>query len=97
MTLHKINQIKLFKLLYLYVIVVTVYLATLFVVLGAVRACIVLHKSMLANLLRAPINFHDATPKGRILGRFSNDLNTIDYTIWQNIRGFLNCACRVRV
>ncbi|EFC45530.1 abc transporter C family protein, partial [Naegleria gruberi] len=37
-----------------------------------------LHRSMLNNILRAPIQFFDQNPVGRILNRFTQDLETLD-------------------
>lgn len=37
-----------------------------------------LHGSMLNNILRAPIQFFDQNPVGRILNRFTQDLETLD-------------------
>jgi ATP-binding cassette subfamily C (CFTR/MRP) protein 1 len=34
-----------------------------------------LHDSMLAGIMRSPISFFDATPAGRILNRFSKDVD----------------------
>lgn len=37
-----------------------------------------LHNSMLARIVRAPITFFDATPVGRVINRFSNDVGEKD-------------------
>lgn len=37
-----------------------------------------LHKDMLGHVLRSPVSFFDATPRGRILNRFSTDMEYID-------------------
>ena len=37
-----------------------------------------LHRGMLNNILRAPIQFFDQNPVGRILNRFTQDLETLD-------------------
>lgn len=62
---------------------------------GSLKTSRVLHKDMLHNLVRAPINlFHDTIPKGQILNRISKDLSTIDtYTsyMYSNIMVFLFC------
>lgn len=46
-----------------------------------------LHESMIAKIMNAPINlFFDVTPIGKILNRFSKDLDTLEslgyYTSW---------------
>ncbi|MFD4636179.1 ATP-binding cassette domain-containing protein [Lentzea sp. NPDC058436] len=43
-----------------------------------VRAGMTLHSSMTARVLRAPMSFFDRTPSGRVLTRFSSDIETID-------------------
>lgn len=37
-----------------------------------------LHKTMLRGIMHAPLNFFDTTPVGRILARFSSDVETVD-------------------
>lgn len=37
-----------------------------------------LHKRMLYGIMHAPLNFFDTTPVGRILSRFSSDIETLD-------------------
>lgn len=41
-------------------------------------AAIKIHEFLLKNLMRLPMAFFDVTPMGRILGRFSNDINGVD-------------------
>lgn len=42
----------------------------------------IIHESMLTNLLFSPLNeFFDRVPIGRILNRFSKDLNSVDATL----------------
>eukprot|EP01034_Spumella_vulgaris_P044687 gene44687-55607_t len=37
-----------------------------------------LHEGLLKSVLGAPVSFFDVTPVGRILNRFSSDIQTID-------------------
>ncbi|KAF0492846.1 ABC transporter [Gigaspora margarita] len=44
----------------------------------SVKAAKRLHNNAIKRVLRAPISFFDATPLGRIINRFSQDVNTCD-------------------
>lgn len=41
-------------------------------------AALRLHNILLYNILRLPVSFYNTTPTGRILARFSNDVNILD-------------------
>ncbi|MBY0415462.1 MAG: ATP-binding cassette domain-containing protein, partial [Bdellovibrionales bacterium] len=43
-----------------------------------IQAGIELHDKMLARILKAPVRFFDTTPVGRLLQRFSRDLESVD-------------------
>uniref|UniRef100_A0A182T836 ABC transmembrane type-1 domain-containing protein n=1 Tax=Anopheles maculatus TaxID=74869 RepID=A0A182T836_9DIPT len=49
--------------------------------LGTWRAAKHLHATLLQAVLRLPIGFFDITPTGRILGRFSKDVDILDNTL----------------
>lgn len=42
------------------------------------RACKRLHEQLLAALMEKSLNFFQTTPLGRVMNRFSNDINVID-------------------
>ncbi|CAH1263046.1 ABCC5 [Branchiostoma lanceolatum] len=48
-----------------------------------------LHKSVFASILRCPMNFFDVTPTGRILNRFSRDLDEVDVRLPLNMQVYL--------
>ena len=49
-----------------------------------------LHNDMLIRLLRAPMWYFDTTPLGRIVNRFSKDIDLIDNAIPNLMRFVLN-------
>lgn len=48
---------------------------------GTMRASSILHQNLLHGLLKAPMEFFMTTPTGRLLARFSNDTDTLDYKL----------------
>jgi ABC-type multidrug transport system fused ATPase/permease subunit len=58
-------------------------------VFGSLTAAVRLHGNMLSNILRSPMSFFDTTPLGRILNRFSKDIDVIDQVIPQSMSAFL--------
>lgn len=54
------------------------FFASIFNAIGGLRAATNIHQYLLNNVLRFPLSFFDTTPLGRILNRFSNDVNVLD-------------------
>jgi ABC-type multidrug transport system fused ATPase/permease subunit len=47
--------------------------------IGGLKAARLLHQSLLNNVVHLPVStFFDVTPIGRILARFSSDVNVVD-------------------
>ena len=58
----------------------------------AVAASRVLHHRMLSAVLRAPLAFFETTPAGRILNRFSRDIETVDTLLPELMESWLVSA-----
>lgn len=62
---------------------------------GALRAAKKLHQDLLVHGLRSPMSFFDSTPVGRILNRFSKDIDVIDTTIPSSLDSWCKCTLAV--
>ena len=51
---------------------------SVFLTVIAVRASRKLHHDTISRVLHAPLSWYDATPSGRVISRFTSDLNTVD-------------------
>ncbi|KAI9355950.1 P-loop containing nucleoside triphosphate hydrolase protein [Zopfochytrium polystomum] len=49
---------------------------------GLFAASVYYHKAALTRLMRAPMSFFESQPIGRILNRFSKDMESVDVMIW---------------
>ncbi|XP_038108731.1 multidrug resistance-associated protein 1 [Culex quinquefasciatus] len=61
------------------------FLCDLIPLLGAWKAAVYLHNHLLSSILRLPLSFFDTTPTGRILSRFSKDIDVLDNTLPQSV------------
>lgn len=63
--------------------------------IGTINAATILHHHLLQTIIRLPMMFFDVTPIGRILSRFSTDVNTLDLVMPGIIQMFLPGFFRV--
>ncbi|KAF9203578.1 hypothetical protein BGZ49_006268 [Haplosporangium sp. Z 27] len=63
--------------------------------LAGARAAKVLHNKALKNIFRAPSSFFDTTPLGRIINRFSKDVDSCDNLLSESYRMFTGTASMV--
>lgn len=61
------------------------------------NAAVKLHLMMLTNVLRSSMEFFDRTPVGRILARFSKDVDVVDSQLPQIMYSFCYCFFTVIV
>lgn len=64
-------------------------------ILGSYRASRILFGRTLDSVTRATMRFHDTTPTGRILNRFSKDYNVIDTTMGFSFAYSLSCLSTI--
>lgn len=76
-------------------LVFTVFLATLSLFLATLEAARYLHNDFLTKVIRARPCFFDVTPIGRLINRFSNDVNEIDNDFPATLRAFASCIFSV--
>lgn len=77
--------------------VLIIFIATLSLYLGTLSAARNLHNYLLRNVIRAPMTtFFDITPAGRIINRFSHDVDTVDNEFPATIRAFSSCFFAVQ-
>lgn len=69
-------------------------MADLCLCLGTWKASVVMHNYMTANVFRNPMKLFDATPIGRILSRFSTDVEVVD-NLSQQISDTVYCLMDV--
>lgn len=64
--------------------------------IACVHSSIVLHRYILTNILRLPLAFFETTPVGRVLARFSKDIDVVDNQLPRQLTAFLGCLFKVR-
>jgi ABC-type multidrug transport system fused ATPase/permease subunit len=86
------TDVKPWLLVYLYLSLAGAFATLFYISLGyyaSLQASRTLFLSLLENLTRAPVRFFDTTPIGRILNRFTSDINTVDGALQNSSRSAL--------
>ncbi|XP_061394479.1 multidrug resistance-associated protein 1 isoform X3 [Musca vetustissima] len=63
--------------------------------LGTLRAGRIIHKEFLISIMRLPLKFFDTTPIGRIMSRFSKDIESLDTTLPELFDAYIWCMFEV--
>ncbi|KAJ7193321.1 pleiotropic drug resistance ABC transporter [Mycena pura] len=87
------EDVKPWLFLYLDVSLLGAFSVLLYIALGyyaSLQASRSLFRSLLRRLTRAPARFFDVTPIGRILNRFTTDINVIDSALQDSARNCLS-------
>ena len=59
------------------------------------KASTALHASLLEATMHAPLSFFDTTPLGRVVNRFTSDLEVIDRSIPLNLGDLIYCSANI--
>eukprot|EP01029_Cantina_marsupialis_P002870 TRINITY_DN1275_c0_g1_i11.p1 TRINITY_DN1275_c0_g1~~TRINITY_DN1275_c0_g1_i11.p1 ORF type:complete len:1319 (+),score=555.84 TRINITY_DN1275_c0_g1_i11:63-4019(+) len=62
---------------------------------GALNASTRLHDGLLVSMLRAPVKFFDITPIGRVLNRFSKDVDQADQQLRESMHMFFSTGLQI--
>jgi ABC-type multidrug transport system fused ATPase/permease subunit len=73
----------------------TILIQSLTVNIGCIAAGKKLHQEILCRIFKAPLMFFDATPQGRIINRFSQDIDVIDIILPEKFRSWFGCLLKV--
>jgi ABC-type multidrug transport system fused ATPase/permease subunit len=71
------------------------FLVTMTLAHVCVNGATVLHEKLLGNIMRLPLAFFETTPLGRIVNRFSKDIDVIDTMIPRNLSSFFQTSVAI--
>ncbi|XP_055943743.1 multidrug resistance-associated protein 1-like [Argiope bruennichi] len=70
-------------------------LGGIMLVFSVTRASERYYRFMLDSVLKSPMSFFDTTPVGRVINRFTTDMEILDNQIFYQLEGWLNCIFRI--
>ncbi|XP_055636693.1 multidrug resistance-associated protein 1-like isoform X2 [Toxorhynchites rutilus septentrionalis] len=68
---------------------ITLFISSVALGLGCLKAAQELHDNLLESSMKMPMSFFDTTPLGRIINRFSKDVDVMDNVLPATIRAWL--------
>lgn len=71
------------------------FFADLMPYLAGWRAAKIVHAFLLNNVLKTPLQFFEVTPQGRILSRFSKDMDVLDTSLPSQFADVIYCLFEV--
>jgi ABC-type multidrug transport system fused ATPase/permease subunit len=74
---------------------VTLNISNVILVLMYIRAAKLFHKKLLTSILRSTLHFFESTPTGRIINRFSRDIESIETAIPDSFKIFMFCLLNI--
>ncbi|XP_017461230.1 PREDICTED: multidrug resistance-associated protein 1-like, partial [Rhagoletis zephyria] len=63
--------------------------------IATIKSSVTFHRRLFDRIMRSPMRFFDTTPLGRIVNRFSKDIDTVDTAIPYSIEGLVFCLLEV--
>lgn len=84
-----IRYISVFALLGFSTSVLNALKGILFWIFLGIRGGRIVHERMARRIMKAPMNFFERTPVGRIMNRFSNDINKVDDALPRSFNMFM--------
>ncbi|KAI1503272.1 P-loop containing nucleoside triphosphate hydrolase protein [Biscogniauxia marginata] len=67
-----------------------IYLYSVFLAMCCIRSSRTMMNRAIKRVLRAPVSYFDTTPLGRLLSRFSKDVETMDFALTEALRMYLH-------
>jgi ATP-binding cassette subfamily C (CFTR/MRP) protein 1 len=71
------------------------YHRSLYILTRGLDASVNSHERLLGGVLHAPLRFFESNPVGRILNRFSRDLETVELGLPRSLLDAGNCLCEI--
>ena len=50
-----------------------------------------MHDKLATSVFMAPVSWFDSTPIGRVINRFTSDMNTVDRSVMSRLAEYLDC------